>query len=312
MNGFRRRTLKCLFSAYPIYSLGFRPVVARSIEKTFDSEILSKSVPSDGHRLPIIGLGSWITFNIGDDPIGLRNSEQVIAAFLDAGGRLIDSSPMYGSSQATIGKALQELKKEQAVFAADKLWVDGLESGVHQLRASEQRWGLDEFQLVQIHNLLDWETHLPRLQEIKANGQLQYIGITTSHGRRHAQVEKILQQEEIDFLQITYNLADRKVEDRILPLAQERGVAVIANRPFGGGRLIRRLKKYPFPKWATEAGLKHWPDFALKYIVSHPALTCAIPATSRVEHLLENMQACKGELLDPALRIKMQRRVADI
>ncbi len=273
-------------------------------------ERIVKTVPSSGEALPAVGLGSWITFNVGDDQTGLGRSTEVMKAFFEAGGRLIDSSPMYGSSQSTIGFGLNALGRPEGLIAADKVWASG--DGESQIAESTRHWGINQFSLVQVHNLVDWQQHLPMLREMKQAGALRYIGVTTSHGRRHRELENILSSQTIDFVQLTYNLADRDAENRLLPLAQERGVAVIANRPYQGGRLIRALKREPLPNWATEAGFQTWADFALKYIISHPALTCAIPATTRVDHVQENMAACTGVLPEPNLRRRMVAYIEDL
>ena len=268
-------------------------------------EFLSKRIPSTGEALPLIGLGSWITFNVGNDPQALASSAEVIRAFFDAGGRMIDSSPMYGSSQATIGHSLRTIGLPEGLFPTDKVWTNGVASGKSQIEESQQRWDIPGFALLQVHNLRDWKRHLPTLFEMKRAGRLKYVGITTSHGRRHREVEHILKHQPVDFLQLTYNITHRAAEARLLPLARERGIAVIINRPFDGGRLIRGVKKHPFPAWALKEGFLNWADFLLKFNVSHPAVTCAIPATSRVPHVRENMAACRGRLPEAALRKRM-------
>jgi len=272
-------------------------------------ELVRRGVGAD-MDLPAIGLGSWITFNVGRDAEGLARSAAVIKAFFEAGGRLVDSSPMYGSAQATIGHALRTLGTPGALFAADKVWTN--DDAGSQIAESARYWGLEHFSLLQVHNLLEWERHLPVLTAMKARGELGYVGVTTSHGRRHRELETIMTRHDIDFIQLTYNLADREAERRILPLARERGIAVIANRPYQGGRLIRRLKQERLPDWALGAGFETWPDFALRFIISHPALTCAIPATTQVAHVRENMAAGSGPVPDEALRRRMAAYIEDL
>ncbi len=273
--------------------------------------LLTKPVPSTRDALPVVGLGSWITFNVGDDPQGQAASTAVVRAFFAAGGRLIDSSPMYGSAQAVIGQALAALGQPAALYAADKVWVSGAERGSAQIATSRQRWRLQRpFDLLQVHNLLDWETQLPRLFAMKAAGQLRHVGITTSEGRRHREVETLMQRHPLDFVQLIYNLLDREVEQRLLPLAAERGIAVLVNRPFRQGALLDALQRQPLPGWAAEIGCRHWAQVALKFVVSHPAVTCAIPATSQVAHLQQNMQAALGPMPDAALRRRMAEHVA--
>jgi len=271
-------------------------------------DILRKPVGSSGLSLPVIGLGSWITFNVGDDLQARKSSAEVMRHFFQAGGRLIDSSPMYGSSQPVIGEALQALDVRGTVFSADKVWTSG--DGRAQIDASRQYWGVPRFDLLQVHNLLSWRTQLPLLFELKRAGRLGYVGITTSHGRRHAELEELMREHPLDFVQVSYNIIDRAVEQRILPLARERGIAVIANRPFREGALMRAVQRERLPAWAAEVGCTHWAEFLLKFIVSHPAVTCAIPATSRVDHVRENMGAARGRLPDSAQRARMAAAVA--
>ncbi len=267
--------------------------------------LLTRAVPSSGEALPVIGLGSWITFNVGNDPQARAACTEVMRAFFEAGGRLIDSSPMYGSSQAVIGEALARLGRTSAVFSADKVWVSPGTRGPGQIEASRALWGVPRFDLLQVHNLLAWEAHLPLLFEMKRAGRLRHVGITTSEGRRHAEIEQIMRTHPIDFVQLSYNLLDREVEQRLLPLAQDRGIAVLVNRPFRQGDLLQALRRHPLPGWASELGCRHWSQVALKFVVSHPAVTCAIPATSRVDHLRENMAAGLGPMPDAALRRRM-------
>ena len=213
-------------------------------------------------------------FNVGKDAKLLDESTKVISAFLEGGGRMIDSSPMYGSAQ---------------------------------MAETQRRWGVDQIDLMQVHNLVNWEGHLRTLAEMKADGRIRAIGITTSHGSRHEALEKIMSSHEIDFVQLTYNVVDRDVEQRLLPLAQEKQIAVIVNRPYQRGALLRRFEKQRLPNWVAETGAKSWAQFLLKFVVSHPAVTCAIPATTRVDHVRENLAVATGTMPDAALR----RRMAD-
>jgi diketogulonate reductase-like aldo/keto reductase len=269
--------------------------------------LIERPIPASGERLPVVGLGSWITFNVGDDRRKRTERREVLQAFFDQGGRLIDSSPMYGSAQEVLGALLPQVRGRDALFAATKVWTVGGEVGVRQMQESRGLWGVDRFDLMQIHNLLDWETHAQTLKAWKAEGRVRYTGVTTSHGRRHEEMERAMQREPFDFVQFTYNIVDREAEQRLLPLAQERGMAVIVNRPFRRGALFDRVQGRPLPPWAAEFECRNWAQFFLKFIVSHPAVTCAIPATSRTDHLLENMGAMRGPLPGAALR----RRMAD-
>jgi len=268
-------------------------------------QAIRKAIPASGERLPVIGMGSWLTFDVGDDERARAVRVQVLQAFFDRGGALIDSSPMYGSAQEVIGHALAQIRNRSALFAATKVWIFGQWLGVKQMEAARELWGVPRFDLMQIHNMLDWRTHLETLKAWKAEGRIRYIGITTSHGRRHNDLARALAKEPFDFVQFTYNLVDREVEQRLLPLAAERGIAVIINRPFDGGALFGSVRGKPLPAWAAEFDCANWAQFFLKFIVSHPAVTCAIPATSQVSHMLENMGAGFGRLPDAGMRRRM-------
>ncbi|MGO1080745.1 aldo/keto reductase [Inquilinus sp. CA228] len=264
---------------------------------------VTRPIPSTGEALPVVGLGSWITFNVGDDPQARDDCAEVMRAFFAEGGGLIDSSPMYGSAQAVIGHGLARLGRPAGLFAADKVWTSG--DGPGQIEQSRRLWGVPRFDLLQVHNLLAWEAHLDTLFAMKAEGRLRYVGITTSEGRRHGEIEQVMRGRPIDFVQITYNILDREVEDRILPLAQDRGIAVIVNRPFRQGDLIHDLEGEPLPGWAGEIGCASWAQILLKFVVSHPAVTCAIPATTRVDHVRENLGVARGPMPDAAMRRRM-------
>jgi len=261
-----------------------------------------RPVPSTGERLPVVGLGSWITFNVGYDEAARASCAEVMRQFFAAGGRLIDSSPMYGSSQAVIGWGLDRIGRPQALFSADKVWVAPASRGPAQIEASRRAWGVPRFDLLQVHNLLAWKDHLPALVAMKVEGRVRYVGITTSEGRRHGDIEAIMRAHPIDFVQVSYNVLDREVEARILPLARERGIAVIVNRPFRQGVLIDAVSRHPLPSWAEEIGCANWAQLLIKFIVAHPAVTCAIPATTSVAHVRENMGAAAGPLPDEAMR----------
>lgn len=272
------------------------------------SSPIMKPIPVSGEPLPVIGMGSWITFNVGSDARARAQRVDVMRHFFERGGTVIDSSPMYGSSEAVIGHCLREIGDGVSPFAATKVWTWGRTLGEQQMAHSRQLWGVERFDLMQIHNLLDWETHLETLHAWKVQGRIRYIGVTTSHGSRHVELERIMRSQSIDFVQLTYNVVDRAAERRLLPLAAERGVAVIANRPFQGGLLFHRVRNRPLPDWAGEIDCSNWAQLFLKFIVSHPAITCAIPATSRVDHMRENMGALYGRLPEAGLR----RRLVDL
>jgi diketogulonate reductase-like aldo/keto reductase len=271
---------------------------------------LAKPIPATGERVPVVGMGTWITFNVGDDPVARAGRTEVLRAFFAAGGGLIDSSPMYGTAEAVVGDALTRLHHPEGLFSATKVWTSSTAEGIEQIATSQRLWGVPRLDLLQVHNLMNWEGHLQTLAAMKADGRVRYVGVTTSHGRRHAELARIMETQPIDVVQLTYNIVDREAEDRLLPLAAERGIAVIANRPFQGGALLDRLAPRPVPDWAREIDCTHWSQILLKFIVSHPAVTCAIPATSRVEHMEQNMAAARGAIPDAALRERMARAVA--
>lgn len=253
-----------------------------------------KAFAGTDKKLPVIGMGTWRTFNVGNDPKLLDARTEVVKVFFEHGGGLIDSSPMYGSAPDVMGYALQQLGTPESLFSAEKVWSPAGGSAREQVAELKSRWNVEHFDLVQVHNLTDWREHLAALQEMKAEGIIRHVGITTSHGRRHGEIEQIMTSENIDFVQLTYNITNHEAENRLLPLAEERGIGVIANRPYNGGSLIKNLKRRdaPLPEWAqSECGCNTWADFLLKFIVSHPAITCAIPATTHIEHLRENMRA---------------------
>jgi len=269
--------------------------------------LVTRPIPSSGEQLPVVGLGSWITFNVGDDAQARAACTEVVKAFFAGGGRLIDSSPMYGSAQSVIGDALARLQHPQALFSADKVWTGS--NGAAQVETSRKLWRIPRFDLLQVHNLLAVDAQLPLLQRMKATKRLRYVGITTSEGRRHGEIVKLMESQPLDFVQISYNVLDREVENRILPLARERRIAVIVNRPFRQGELTQSLAGKPLPGWAAEIGCTSWAQVLLKFIVSHPDVTCAIPATSNPRHALDNMLAARGPMPDQNLR---RRIVAEV
>lgn len=297
----RRQTLQLIGIALAGASLPSGPLLARSDEPR------KKPIPGTDQMLPVIGMGTWRTFNVGNDPKLLDARTEVVRAFFQHGGGLIDSSPMYGSAPDVMGYALRRLGVPDSLFSAEKVWSPAGGNAREQVAELAERWGVQHFDLVQVHNLTDWREHLAALREMKAAGKIRYIGITTSHGRRHREFEQILASEDIDFAQLTYNITHREVEKRLLPLSRERGVAVIANRPYDGGNLIKDLKRREkVPEWAAEeCGCRTWADFLLKFIVSHPAVNCAIPATSRVDHLNENMRAGSDPMPPASVRRRM-------
>jgi diketogulonate reductase-like aldo/keto reductase len=293
----RRRLLAGLAAGAALASL------PRTVSAT-DYPAIFRTIPASGEKLTAIGMGSWLTFDVA----GGREREpllRVLQVFFEGGGRLLDSSPMYGYAEEVLGLLTPRVQHPAKAFTATKVWTPTRFLGERQMENSLKLWGVKQLDLLQIHNMLDWETHLVTLKEWKKAGRIRYIGITTSHGRRHEDLEAAMKRERFDFVQFTLNLADRSVEDRLLPLAADRGAAVILNRPFDGGDLFGTVKGKPLPGWAAEIDCANWAQVFLKYAISHPAVTCAIPATSNVAHMAENLGAMRGRLPDAALRKRM-------
>jgi diketogulonate reductase-like aldo/keto reductase len=279
---------------------------------------LQRAIPTSGEKLPVIGMGTWLTFDVSSSSLRAPLNT-VLQHFFAGGGAVIDSSPMYGAAEETIGvlmpglgiannmpnNTLNNAPNNARGFSATKVWTIGRNAGITQMQRSFKLWGVQKMDLVQIHNMLDWKTQLETLKAWKSEGRIRYIGITTSHGRRHDEFEAAMKRERFDFVQFTYNLADRSVEQRLLLLAADRGAAVLINRPFDGGNLFDTVGKNPVPAWAVEAGIATWAEYFLKWVVAHPAVTCAIPATSQPAHMLQNMRANFGNLPDAALRARM-------
>jgi len=257
-------------------------------------------------------MGTARTFDVADDPQTMVQLAAVLRAFFDHGGALIDCSPMYGNAERILGQLLPMADGRRRLFAATKVWIDGKEAGIEQMERSRELWGVKRFDLMQIHNLRDWRTHLDTLKAWKAQDRVRYIGITTSHGRDHEALQSILEQEALDFVQFSYNIEDRAAEERLLPLAADRGIATLINRPFQRGDLFRKVGNKPVPAWAADYGIASWAQFLLKFIVSHPAVTCAIPATSKTHHMIDNMGANHGALPDARTRQRMVHYVASL
>ncbi|RZI42899.1 aldo/keto reductase [Herbaspirillum sp. HC18] len=264
--------------------------------------ILSRRIPATGEMLPVIGLGTWQTFDVGPDPGERVPLEDVLSEFSALGGRLVDSSPMYGRSEEVVGDIAARLGLRPKLFIATKVWTQGKTDGIRQMEDSMRKLRTKPIDLMQVHNLVDVKTHLATLREWKRLGHVRYIGVTHYTAGSHEEVARVLASEALDFVQINYSVAEREADKRLLPLALERGVAVIVNRPFGGGDVIRRVRNRPLPPWAADIGCSSWAQLLLKYVIGHPAVTCAIPATSKIGHLRDNMKAGLGPLPDDRQR----------
>ena len=265
---------------------------------------------SDALRtLPRIGMGTWITFDVGRDAAARDARADVLRAFFEEGGRMVDSSPMYGSAEDVMGHCLDRTGRDR-VFAASKVWIPSVGFGPEQIAASRALWGVERFDLMQVHNLLSYEGHIETLRAMKADGAVGAIGVTTSHGRRHERLARIIEADDtLDSVQLTYNILDREAEARLLPMLAERGRTVIVNRPFRRGAIIENLRGRPLPGFAAEIGVETWSQYLLKWILSHPAAPIAIPATSSVPHMRENMAAMRGPMPDAAMRARMADHV---
>ena len=247
-------------------------------------------------------MGTWITFDVADNEPIRQQRSQVLQTFFDNGGQMVDSSPMYGQAEAVLGYCLKQTTRDCTLFSASKIWTPITFDGVTQMKNSEALWGVMPMDLMYVHNLVNWENHLSQLGEWKQSGRIRYLGVSTSHGRRHDQLEKILKTQKLDFIQLTYNYDNRTAQEKLIPIAKDNGVAVVVNRPFERGNLINKYKDTPLPGIAKELGCKSWAQFLLLFIVSHPDVTVAIPATSRVDHMMENMAVMQIQMPDDQIR----------
>jgi len=268
------------------------------------------AIPASGERLPVIGIGTWQTFDVGGDAPARAALQEVLRAFFAGGGRVVDSSPMYGSSESVVGDLCRQLGICEPLFMASKIYTRGREEGIRGMQRSIERMRAGSMDLMQVHNLLDVETHTPALREWKAAKRVRYIGITHYTASAYAEVERWLKTKQYDFLQINYSLGENEAQKRLLPLAQELGVAVIANRPFAEGAMFGRVRGKPLPAWAADFGIASWAQYFLKWIVSHPAVTCAIPGTGKPEHMADNLKAGFGPLPDAGQRARMAQHYA--
>ena len=266
---------------------------------------MTRKIPSTGEEIPAIGLGTWQVFDAGSDATARAPLRQVIAEFAKAGGKLIDSSPMYGSAESVAGDLVAELGLREKLFIATKVWTRGREDGIAQMETSFRRLKVKQMDLMQVHNLLDVDVHTKTLLDWKSKNRIRYLGITHYTASAHAEVERQLKKEKYDFLQINYSLAERDSERRLLTYCLQNRIAVIANRPFAEGAMFRRVRGKPLPQWAAEIGAASWAQYFLKWIVGHPAITCVIPGTGKPEHIADNVAAGFGVLPDEAMRRRM-------
>ena len=272
--------------------------------------MLRRTIPSSGEPLPAVGCGTWQTFDVGRDASAQARLAQVLQVLFDAGGSVIDSSPMYGSAEQVVGDVLASMHARDRAFLATKVWTSGRREGIAQMEQSLARFRTDRIELMQVHNLVDWKTQLDTLAGWKREGRVRYVGVTHYTPSAYADLEAVLRRQVLDFVQLDYAADDRAAEATLLPLAAARGVAVIVNRPFGGGGLLRSLLPRPLPAWAGDIGCTSWAQLLLKFVLSHPAVTCVIPGTGKPEHMRDNVQAGLGALPDAALRERIAQAVA--
>src|SRR4051794_39884211 len=286
------------------------PVPARAQDSSSESSMQTRPIPSTQEALPVIGCGTWQTFDVGPSPADRAPLGEVLDTLFAGGGSVVDSSPMYGRAEGVVGDLLAAAGSRGRAFLATKVWTRGRAEGIAQMERSMALLRADRIDLMQIHNLLDWRTHLATLRDWKAQGRIRYLGVTHYTPSAYTELEAVMRAEPLDFVQVNYALDDREAERRILPLAAERGMAVLVNRPFGGGGLLRRLASRPLPPIATEIGCASWAQLLLKFVLGHPAVTCAIPGTAKPAHMADNVRAGRGPLPDETMRGRIAAEIA--
>ena len=296
----RRDTLKMLaLAGAGIVSGGFK------LQNFISEKMLTRKIPASGEDLPVVGLGTWQTFDAGSSESERKTLKEVLTLMKEKGGKVIDSSPMYGSSEKVVGDLTTELVIQNYFFYATKVWTSGKEHGINQMNESFRKMKRDKMDLMQIHNLVDWKTHLKTLRDWKEQGKIRYLGITHYTESAYDNLEEIMKKEKPDFVQFNYSIDSQEAERRLLPAAKDLGIAVLINRPYGGGSLFSRVKGKEIPEWAKEFDINSWGQFFLKFILSNEAVTCVIPGTSKPKHLVDNMMAGYGALPDKKTVEKM-------
>jgi diketogulonate reductase-like aldo/keto reductase len=286
--------------------VGMIPFIA-----SLSDPIRTRLIPSTNEKLPVVGVGTWRTFDVGNSASERGPLKEVLKTLIASGGKVIDSSPMYGQSEKVVGDLSEELKLNTSLFMATKVWTTGKEEGISQMNKSFSLMKRKQMDLMQIHNLVDWKTHLKTLREWKEEGKVRYIGITHYLESAYPSIEDIINTNQIDFLQINYSLQSRKSGERLLPLAKDKGMAVIINRPFEEGALFQRVQGKQLPEWAKEFDCASWAQFFLKFIISNPAVTCAIPGTDKPNYMVDNIAAAFGKLPDEKRREQMIRELSN-
>jgi len=296
-----RRTAVKLMAAATAAAIA-RPATTAVTSRT----MATRKVPSSGEEIPVIGMGSSDTFDVGEDAASREGLRGVLQALVDGGGRVIDTSPMYGRAESVLGDLIDDLGLRPKLWLATKVWTRGRTAGAAQIEQSYARLRTERLELLQIHNLLDWREHVPTIRALQASGKLRYSGVTHYRADAHAEVERVLAAERFDWLQVNYSLAEPEAETRLLPFCREKGIAVMVNRPFADGALFARARGKPVPAWAAEMGCASWGQFFLRWAASHPAVTCVIPATSKPQHMADNVAAAHVPLPDEAQRKRMR------
>ena len=304
----RRQALKFAAGALATPGLGLWP----GLTAAQDLPLIQRAIPSSGELLPVIGMGTSRTFDKPKSPIALLKLSTLVKTLLSQQGSVIDSSPMYGKAEARVGDVLEGLEGRDKLFTATKVWIEGKEAGIAQMEQSARLMKVDKFDLIAIHNLKDWKTHIETLKQWREEGKVRYIGITTSHGRDHDEFANIMRNEPIDFAQFSYNIGNRLAEQTLLPLAADKGIATMINRPFQKGELFQKVRGEALPGIARDLDCSTWAQFFLKFILGHPATTCIIPATSKAHHMSDNMAANFGAVPDEEQRQEMIEEFEDL
>ncbi|GHD35949.1 aldo/keto reductase [Parahalioglobus pacificus] len=302
----RRQLLQYGASAAAAASLGL------NVQAQESAPMITRAIPSSGEAIPVVGMGTSRTFDTPDDADSIALLKQVMQSFFANGGKVIDSSPMYGNAESRVGDVIRGMEQQPPVFAATKVWTTGKDAGIAQMEESARRMAVDTFDLIAVHNLQDWETHMATLKDWKEQGKVRYIGITTSHGRSHDEFIKVMKTEPIDFVQFSYNIMDRAAEESLFPVAQEQGIATMINRPYQRGSLFAKTRGKDLPDVAADIDVDSWGQFFLKFILAHPGVTSIIPATSKVHHMDDNMKANLGRVPDSDQREEMLRVFASL
>lgn len=295
----RRRAIELLACAGVFASLG------SLCSSSGESPIVRRRIPSSGEEIPVLGMGTWQTFDVGASNAERADVREILKQFASLGARVVDSSPMYGRAERVVGDLARDLNLHRALFLATKVWTTGREAGERQMNESLARLGVERLDLMQVHNLVDVATHLETLDAWKNAGRVRYVGVTHYVESAFAAIEDLIAHRRLDFVQFNYSIDDRAAERRLLPAAADKGVAVIVNQPFGGGGLFDRVRGKDLPAWAADIGCQSWAQFFLKFIAGHPAVTCVIPATSKLKHLVDNLGAGRGTMPDEPMRRRM-------